>query len=174
MDAAASRTFLDRHLQRRDTQLGVDAFGDRPTDDFAGVEIENRCQIHEAGTDPDVSDVRHPDFVHRSNLSVFDQVRMNRQTVTGIGGTDKRAPGDRPQIVLFHDASYALGIHQDATPSQLPRETAISVTGKLPMNEFNLTAKLFIFVVAVFLMLFVRFVVIAAGRQSAYFACFRN
>jgi hypothetical protein len=99
---------------------------------------------------------------------------MNRQTVTGIGGTDKRAPGDRPQIVLFHDASNAFGIDEDATPGQLPRDAAIAITGEVPMNEFNLTAKLFIFVVAVFLMLFVGFVVIAAGRQSAYFAGFRN
>ena len=56
----------------------------------------------------------------------------------------------------------------------MPRDTTVAVAGEFPVNEFNLTAKLFIFVVAILLMLFVRLVIEAAGSQPAYLAGFRN
>jgi hypothetical protein len=99
---------------------------------------------------------------------------MNRQSVTGIGGTDKRAPGDRPQIEFLHDTPDTLGVGSDAGPLQMPCDAAVAVAGKLPMYSFNLMTKLFILVVDNLLMLFVGAVVIAARRQSAYFAGFRN
>ena len=145
-----------------------------PADDLAGIEIQNRRQVNEAGTNPDIGDVGDPNFIHCPYLTVLDSIRMNRQTVVGIGGADKRAPSDWPQIVLFHDAANAFGVGRHAATIQLNRDSAVAVAGKFVMNPFDLLTKLFIVVVTVPLIMLVGLVVVAAGSESAYLAGFRN
>src|SRR4026207_631188 len=96
MDTTAGRA-AKSHLECGETEFGVDALGNSPTDNFAGVEIQNRRQINEAGTNPNVSDVGNPDLVHSTYLTVLEQVPIDRQRVVGIGGAGGAAPGGRAQ-----------------------------------------------------------------------------
>lgn len=165
---------MQGHLQRRQTEFRIDAFGDRPTDNFSGVEIQNRSQINEGGSNPDVGNIPDPHGVDRANLAFLKQIRMDRQGVTRVGGSNERAPGNRPQTELFHDAPNAFTIDLNPAALELSLDTAIAVPGELFMNLFDLLTKLLILVVTFLGVFGIGLVVVAAGSELAYLAGFRN
>src|SRR5262245_56691570 len=143
--------------------FGVDAFGDGPTDDATRIEVQNRSQVHEAGSNPNVSDIGHPDLIDSAHLAVLGEIGIDRQSVAGIGRPHKRAPRDWPQPELFHHATYAFLIHFLATAFQLRRYPPITVARKFFVNAFDLLTQLLVLIVTTLLMLFVGFVVERAG-----------
>jgi hypothetical protein len=99
---------------------------------------------------------------------------MNGQSMMGVCGADKRAPGNGPQTEFLHDAPDTFFVDGDPAALQRACNTAVTVAGKFALNTFDLMTKLFILVADGLLMLFVWPVVEAAGGQSTYFAGFRN
>ena len=173
MSATASVSQVQGHLQCRQTQLGIDAPGNRPADNLAGIEIQNRCQIDEAGTNADVSDVGHPNLIDRTHLSFFDQIGINRQRMTGIGRSDEPAPGDGPKTELIHHTPNPFGIDRSSTTIQFTLDSAIPIARKLGMNIVDLTAKFLIFGIPFLSAPPIGLVVVTAGRKPGYFAGFR-
>lgn len=145
----------------------------QPTDS-ARIQIKNRSQVHEAGADPDVGDVRDPDLVDAAHLTVLDEIGIDRQSMAGIGGTHKRAPRDRLQSELLHHATHSLLIHFETTAFQLALYPPVAVARKFLVNTFDLLSQLIVFVVTTIPVLFVGFVVKRAGGQARYLAGFRN
>ena len=174
VDATASLPSIQGHLQRRQTEFCIDALGNGPADNFARIEIQNRSQINKAGTNPDVSNIRDAHLIHCAYLPLPKQVRIDRQGVIGIGGSNKRAPGNRPQTELFHDATDAFSIPANPSSFELPHDAAIAITGEFFMNLFYLLTKLLIFVVTLLGVFRVGLIVVAAGSELAYLAGFRN
>ena len=99
---------------------------------------------------------------------------MNRQRVTRIRGSDERAPANRPQTKLSHDAPNAFAIGVNPSAFQLPLDTAVTITGEFLMNPLDLLTKLLIIVITFPGVFGIWLVVIAAGSQLAYLAGFRN
>jgi hypothetical protein len=130
-----------------------------PADDSTRIQIQNRRQVNEAGSNPDVSDIGDPDLVDSAHLTVLDEVRIYRQRVAGIGRTYKRAPGDGPEPELSHHAAYTFLIHIKTTAFQRASEPPISVARKFLVNAFDLLTQVFILVVTTFSVLFVGFVI---------------
>jgi hypothetical protein len=67
-----------------------------------------------------------------------------------------------------------LAIDGKSTALKLPRDTAITITGKFFMNPFNLLTKLLILVIAFLGVFGIGLVVVTAGSQLAYLAGFRK
>ena len=55
-------------MQCGDAELRVDVCGDGPANDPTRIQIQNRRQINEAGSNPDVSDIGDPDLVDSAHL----------------------------------------------------------------------------------------------------------
>jgi hypothetical protein len=173
MDTTACRA-AKSHLECGETEFGVDALGNSPTDNFAGVEIQNRRQINEAGTNPNVSDVGNPDLVHSTYLTVLEQVPIDRQRVVGIGGPDEPAPEDWAQTEYFHNAPNTFGIGGKPAPLELALDATVAIAGEFLLNAFDLLTKLLILVNTSSPMFGIGLVIEAAGGQPAYLAGFRN
>jgi hypothetical protein len=124
-------------------------------DDSTRKKVENRGQVNEAGSNPDVGDIGDPDLVDSAHLAVLDEVRIDRQRVAGIGRPHKRAPRDGLQSELFHHATDAFLVNAQATAFHLTREPPISVARKFLVNAFDLLTQFFILVITTFSMVFV-------------------
>lgn len=123
---------------------------------------------------PDVGEIRRPDLVNRSQSPILDQVRVNRQRVTGIGRPHECPPGNRFQAELLHHPANPFVVHAVATAFQLASNAPIAVARKLLLNAFDLLPQILIAVFMTAAMLRIELVVIAAGRKSRYLAGFRN
>src|SRR6266496_3118503 len=174
MNATASAPVVQSHLQGGHAEFRIDPLRDGPTDDPARIEIQQGGQVNEAGTNPNVSEIRDPDFVNGSDLATLNQIRINRQCMGRIGSPHEGPPRDWPQTELFHHPSNPFLIHCLAAPFQLTADSPIAVARKVFVNAFDLLAQLVVVGFTPATMLRIGFVVIAAQRQADYLAGFRN
>ena len=86
---------LESNFQRRHTQLSIDPFGGRPTDDFARLAIEDGRQENKTLEDPNVGDIGDPGLVDSRQDLVCQQILIDLVVVIRIGGGDfETAPAD--------------------------------------------------------------------------------
>jgi hypothetical protein len=102
-------------------------------------------------------------LVDGADLTVLDEIGIDRQSVAGIGRTHKRAPRDGLQPELLHHATYAFLVHFMATAFQFSFHPPIPIARKFRLNAFDLLTQLLVLVVTTLPMLFVGFVVKRAG-----------
>ena len=75
VDDAARLALRDRHVQRLDDDVGLEAGGHRPADDATAPDIEHDGEVEEAGPGRHVGDVRDPELVRaRGGEVALDQV----------------------------------------------------------------------------------------------------
>jgi len=76
MDDPLRTALCDRHVQRREHQLGSKMVGHVPPDHLAAEHIEHDGQEHEPGPSRHVSDIGDPEAVRRIGAELaFDPVR---------------------------------------------------------------------------------------------------
>ena len=79
-----------RHLERREDQLLVDALAHRPADDASRIKVEHYRQIQPAFRRPQVRDVRRPDTVGSARGKVsLEQIGRDRECMFRVGGAHK-------------------------------------------------------------------------------------
>ena len=93
----------DCHLQRLKAQIRIDVTTERPAHDFPRIEIHDRRQINEPRWNPNICDVRCPNFVYSVNLLPrvkFGKYRIFSRLVSGFLKT--RWPSRSPQSAAWH------------------------------------------------------------------------
>ena len=113
MNATGRRLSRGNRLsQRRERQLGIDVFGDRPADDAAREQIEDHRQIHEAVADADVGQIRRPGLVDPREAASRQPVRVHPVRMVRVGGVDEGALDLGVQRKLLHDPANAPLAHR--------------------------------------------------------------
>jgi len=104
-------------LERIDTEAGVHRVADPPTQHLAAVPVQDRDQVGEAPSQPDVGDVAAPHLIGPGDRNAPEQVGIDlvlRARPTGV-----RTRSDRDQPHPAHQPLDALTVHLMAPVVQL-------------------------------------------------------
>ena len=86
-------TLPDRHVQRREHQLGTKMMGHGPPDHLAAEHVEHDGQVYESGPGRDIGDVGDPQAIGRIGLKLtLDPVRSRVVAAVRARGARAAAP----------------------------------------------------------------------------------
>ena len=109
----------DRHVQRREHQLGAKMVGHGPPDHLTAEHIEHDGQEPEPGPGRHVGDIGDPDAVRCIGGELaFDPVRSRTAATVRARGARAPAPAHPGQDGLTHQPSHALATDPAAAPVQ--------------------------------------------------------
>jgi hypothetical protein len=118
---------LNRLLESGYRKLAVQAPSQTPTHYQPRIRIQNHGQENKLAEQANVGDVRYPELIHRRHLHARRQIQIHLEAVRAIRGHHVLAWADGDQIVLAHQPSHALAIHQHAAIPQFDRDAAVSI-----------------------------------------------
>ena len=98
---------MQRLLQGIEYEAGVRAFADAPTDNAAGVDVNDEGDIDEASPSRHISEVRHPKQVRRRRLEhAIDKVKRARRSFVAESGAMRFSANNPLQTQPFHQPRH--------------------------------------------------------------------
>src|SRR5215203_1495228 len=102
-----------------------------PANAPAGVGIQDRRQVAEGFGQPDVGDVGDPGLVEPVEICVLDEVRVDPERVSRVGGWHKTAPDLTQERLLAHHPQHSLVIDFEASSVKLDGNPTVAVAREL-------------------------------------------
>ena len=121
VDDALGLALLQRHVQRREHQLGGHLLTDGPAHDAPAPRVEYDGQVDESSPGGHVGHVGNPELVLAVGLELaFDQVGCGLLVLVTLRGHDEgAAPADAADVGRAHEPGYALAADPHALVDQL-------------------------------------------------------
>src|SRR5262249_17024112 len=94
---------------------------------FAKVRVKHHRQVDKLAMYPDVSEVSHPKLVASGQLHPASEIQIDLQVMIGIRGHDEGQRLYGEQVILAHDPSHALVIHQHSATPQFRSDSPVTI-----------------------------------------------
>ena len=128
---------IERGVECGQAKARVQEVADGVTDDSPRPRVEHDRQKNEAGGEPDVSEICHPEFVRPRRRDRRFQVRIDGLFVIAVRRGEPCAYAAGRERVLPHNTRDSLVIDHQAASPELMRDPSIAVGGELSQDVFD-------------------------------------